>query len=132
VGKIRRIFIALMREALATANAMGIQVAPSTGGKLDYYRMLAGNGVLKRRQRHLQSRIIGFKYRRIKSSSWQSLERGRPTEIDYLDGYICNRASQHGVPASLNQAVVAMVKAIESGQRPIAMDNLDAPVFDAF
>jgi 2-dehydropantoate 2-reductase len=132
VGKIRRIFIALMREALATANAIGIQVEASTGGKLDYYRMLAGDGFLKRLQRHLLFRIIGFKYRRVRSSSLQSLERGRPTEIDNLNGYICDRASEHGVAVPLNQAVVAMVKAIEAGQRPIAMDNLDDPVFDAY
>ena len=132
VRKIRRIFFAIMREALAVANAMGLRVAPSTGGKLDYYRFLAGNGMLKQVHRHLVFRIIGFKYRRVRSSSLQSLERGRPTEIDYLNGYICDRAGQHGVPVPLNQAVVAMVKAIESGQRPIALDNLDDPVFDAF
>jgi 2-dehydropantoate 2-reductase len=132
VGKIRRIFLALMREALATANAMGLQVAPSTGGKLKYDQFLAGDGILKQFRRHLIFRLIGFKYRRVKSSSLQSLERGRLTEIDYLNGYICERASEHGVPVPLNQAAVAMVKAIESGQRPIAMDNLDDPVFDVF
>lgn len=131
VGKIRRIFITIMREALTTANAMGIQVAPSTGGKLDYYRLLGGSGVLKWIQRHLVFRIIGVKYRRVKSSSLQSLERGRPTEIDYLNGYICDRANEHGVPTPLNQAVVTMIKAIEAGQRSIGMDNLKDGAFAA-
>jgi len=132
VGKIRRIFIAIMREALATATAMGLQVAPSTGGKLDYYRFLAGNGIARQVRRHFIFRIIGFKYRRVKSSSLQSLERGRLTEIDYLNGYIVRRAAEHGVQAPVNQAVVRMIKSIEAGQRPIAMDNLDDPVFDEF
>lgn len=132
VGKIRRIFIAIMREALATAKAMGLQVAPSTGGKLDYYRFLAGNGIVKQFHRHLVFRIIGFKYRRVKSSSLQSLERGRLTEIDYLNGYIIRRAAEHGVQVPANQGVVGIIKAIETGQRPIAMDNLDDPVFDVF
>lgn len=131
VGKIRRIFIAIMREALATADAIGIRVAPSTGGKLDYYRLLEGNGILKRFQRHLVFRIIGAKYRRVKSSSLQSLERGRPTEVDYLNGYICGRASEYGVPTPLNQAVVTMIKGIEAGQRSIGMDNLEDGAFAA-
>ena len=129
VRKIRRIFIGIMQEALTTANAMGLRVTPSTGGKLDYYRFLEGNGLLKRFQQHLVLRIIGFKYRRIRSSSLQSLERGRLTEIDYLNGYICDRANEHSVPVPLNQAVVAMIKAIEAGQRPIAMDNIQDAVF---
>ena len=130
VGKIRRIFIAIMREALATATAMGLQVAPSTGGKLDYDRLLAGNGMVKQLRRHLVFRVIGFKYRRVKSSSLQSLERGRLTEIDYLNGYIIRRAAENDVPVPINQAVVRIIKAIEAGQRPIAMDNLDDPLFD--
>jgi 2-dehydropantoate 2-reductase len=121
-----------MREALDVANTMNLRVAPSTGGKLDYYRFLEGNGMVKQFRRHLVFRLLGFKYRRVKSSSLQSLERGRLTEIDYLNGYICSRAAEHGVPVPVNQAVVAMIKRIEAGQRPIAMDNLDDPVFDAF
>ncbi|MBC2733291.1 MAG: 2-dehydropantoate 2-reductase [Desulfobacteraceae bacterium] len=132
VRKIRSIFIALMQEALAVATAMGIRVAPSTGGKLDYYRFLAGSGVLKQVKRHLVIRMIGLKYRRIRSSSLQSLERGRPTEIDYLNGYICDRADDHGVPVPVNRAVVAMIKAIEAKQRPLSMENMADPVFAEF
>ena len=132
VRKIRCVFIALMQEALTVADAMGLRVAPSTGGKLDYYAFLSGRGVLKQFKRHLVIRIIGFKYRRIRSSSLQSLERGRPTEIDYLNGYICEKAAGHAISAPVNQAVVSMIKEIEVGGRPLAMDNMDAPVFAAF
>ena len=132
VRKVRRIFIALMNEALAVARAMGIQVAPSTDGKLDYYRFLAGHSRIKQLKRHLVFRIIGFKYRRIRSSSLQSLERGRPTEIDYLNGYICDRAAELEVAVPTHRSVVAMIKSIETGQRPISWANLKAPVFDGF
>jgi 2-dehydropantoate 2-reductase len=132
VRKIRSVFIALMKEALSVADATGIRVEPSTGGKLDYDQFLAGNGPVKQFKRHLVIRIIGFKYRRIRSSSLQSLERGRPTEIDYLNGYICKRAAEHGVAVPINQAVVAMVKAIEAGQRSMSMANLNDTAFQAF
>jgi 2-dehydropantoate 2-reductase len=132
VRKIRSIFIALMHEALAVAKAMDIRVAPSTGGKLDFYQFLAGDGMFKQIKRHLVIRIIGLKYRRIRSSSLQSLERGRPTEIDYLNGYICDRAADHGVPVPVNRAVVAMIKTIEMGKRPMSMENMADPVFADF
>lgn len=132
VRKIRSIFIALMQEALAVANAMGLRVEPSTGGKMDYYQFLAGRGMLKQVKRHLVIRIIGLKYRRIRSSSLQSLERGRPTEIDFLNGYICNRAAEHGVPVPVNRAVVDMVKAIEAGKRSFSMENMADPIFTDF
>jgi 2-dehydropantoate 2-reductase len=130
IPKARNIFIALMREAMLVADAMGIKVAPGGGGKLDYDRFLSGKGRLADLKRHLVLRLIGFKNRRVRSSSLQSLERGRRTEIDYLNGYICSKGREFNVPTPLNDAVVAMVREIESGQRPIVPGNLKAPVFD--
>jgi 2-dehydropantoate 2-reductase len=118
-----------MREAMAVAAAMGIKVEPGGGGKLNYYRFLEGSGALSQMKRDLLIRIIGFKYRRIKSSSLQSLERGRKTEIDYLNEYICARGRKHGVPTPINDTVVKMVKEIEEGRREMAPENLTDPVF---
>jgi len=123
--KARNKFFQLMHEAMAVAEAMQIQVAPAGGGKLDYYKLLAGKGKFADLKRYLTIRIIGFKYRRIKSSSLQSLERGRRTEIDYLNGYICEKGKALGVPTPLNDAVRKMVLEIENGQRPVSLDNLD-------
>jgi 2-dehydropantoate 2-reductase len=125
----REIFIAIMREAMAVADALGIRVEPGGGGKLDYYRFLEEGTVFSHMERHLLIRIIGFKYRRIKSSSLQSIERGRRTEIDYLNGYFCERGRQHGVPTPINDAVVRMVKEIEAGQRRMTPENLKDPGF---
>lgn len=121
----RSVFIRLMREALAVAAAMNIQVAPAGGGKLDYDAFLGGSGFLADIKRHLTIRTIGFKYRRIKSSSLQSLERGHRTEIDYLNGYICDHGVKHHVPTPVNDAVRKMVLEIEAGRREISMGNLD-------
>lgn len=122
--KVRRIFIAIMREAMAVASAMGIKVEKGGGGKLDYHAFLQSGGFFKELKRHLFIRAIGFKYRRIKSSSLQSIERGRRTEIDYLNGYIVDRGQAAGVAVPVNAAVVAMVKQIEAGTRPMGLANL--------
>ena len=44
------------------------------------------------------------------SSTAQDLARGRPTEIDALNGYIARRGRALGVPTPVNQALWAMVK----------------------
>jgi 2-dehydropantoate 2-reductase len=128
--KIRNIFTSLMREAMAVAAAMGIKVEPAGGGKLDYYRFLSSSSFMATLKRDILIRIIGFKYRRIRSSSLQSLERGRRTEIDYLNGYICDRGREHGVPTPINDAVVSMIRQIEAGTRKISLNNLNDKVFE--
>ena len=125
--RIRQLFVTMVREAMAVADAMGIRVEPAAGGKLNYYRFLKGRKRLSQFKRDIFIRIIGFKYRHIKSSSLQSLERGRPTEIDYLNGYICDKARAHGVPVPINDAIVTMVHQIQDGSRLISMVNLDDP-----
>jgi 2-dehydropantoate 2-reductase len=126
-ARVRNIFIGLMVEAVMVADAMGIKVEPGGGGNLDYYKFLSGKGILARLKRHAVIKIVGFKYRRIRSSSLQSLERGRPTEVDYLNGCICSQAREHKVATPLNDAIVAIIKEIEAGQRKIHPDNLNDP-----
>ncbi len=128
-ARARRVFIAIMREAMAVADAMGIEVEKGAGGKLDFRAFLA-EAPLAGFKRHLLIRLIGFKYRRLKSSSLQSLERGKPTEIDYLNGYLVAKGRKLGVPTPVNSRVVELVKAIEEGRRRVAPANLDDPVFD--
>ena len=48
------------------------------------------------------------------SSTAQDLARGKPTEIDDLNGYIVRRGSALGVPTPANQSLYALVKLLES------------------
>jgi len=127
--KMRMIFIEIMRESMAVATAMGITVEPAGAGKLDFYKLLEGKTWLADLNRHLTIRIIGLKYRRIKSSSLQSIERGRRTEIDFLNGYICGRGREYSVPTPLNDAVSDMVHEIENGKRQMSLRNVENLVF---
>lgn len=48
------------------------------------------------------------------SSTAQDLARGRPTEIDYLNGYVVRRGEARGIPTPANQVLWALVKLLES------------------
>lgn len=47
------------------------------------------------------------------SSTAQDLSRGRPTEIDALNGYVARRGAELGVPVPVNHALFALVKLAE-------------------
>src|SRR5205807_745333 len=57
---------------------------------------------------------VGLKYRRMRSSMLYALERGRPPEIDFLNGEIVRRGAALGVRTPVNAALVEAVRAIES------------------
>ncbi|HEX6690808.1 MAG TPA: 2-dehydropantoate 2-reductase, partial [Burkholderiales bacterium] len=48
------------------------------------------------------------------SSTAQDLARGKPTEIDHLNGYIARRGDALGIPTPVNKALHALVKLLES------------------
>ncbi len=120
---VRAIFLKIMEEAIAVAHAMELKV-PAYEGRLDYYRFVKDNGLLGRIKRRIILGVMGRKFRRLKSSSLQSLERGRKTEVDYLTGYITQKGDALGVPTPVNDQILAVIKEIESGKRTISETNL--------
>jgi 2-dehydropantoate 2-reductase len=48
-----------------------------------------------------------------KSSTAQDLARGKPSEIDFLNGYIVRKGAELGIPTPTNQALQVMVKLVE-------------------
>ena len=51
------------------------------------------------------------------SSTCQDLRRGKPTEIDHLNGVVVREGDRLGVPVPLNRALLALVKALELKRR---------------
>ncbi|MDB5619679.1 2-dehydropantoate 2-reductase [Tardiphaga sp.] len=49
-----------------------------------------------------------------RSSMWEDLQRGRRTEIDYLQGVIVQRAAQHGLATPLTQRVMTLIRTAEA------------------
>lgn len=49
-----------------------------------------------------------------RSSMWEDLQRGRRTEIDYLQGVITQIAERHGQKAPLSARIVALIKRAEA------------------
>jgi 2-dehydropantoate 2-reductase len=129
--KIRNIFIEIIREAVAVAERMKINIE-LFGDRLDFKEFIKGERFYDNLRRHLMIRIIGFKYRRLKSSSLQSLERGKLSEIDYLNGYIAKNGIKYDIDVPVNSSVTKMIHEIELKKRAITVENFKDPAFDRF
>ena len=107
---IRRAFLEVGAESLAIANAAGAR-AMSLGGT--HVGRLLG---MPRPLAELALRLATLRQGGYKSSSQQSLERGEPTEVDYLNGRIVEEADTRNLAAPWNAEIVSVVHAIEAGR----------------
>ena len=123
-AKARRFFIALVYEDMALAEKLGIEVPPF-GGKLDYYKFISGSSIIDGLRRHIMLFVVGLKYKNLKSSSLTSLERGKPTEVEVLNGWISRKAKEYGVPTPVNDRLVELIREIEAGKRRSCPENID-------
>ena len=49
------------------------------------------------------------------SSTAQDMARGKPSEIDHLNGFVARRGHELGVATPVNQTLHALVKLVEAG-----------------
>ncbi len=110
---LRRLSVKLMREGLAVSDASGIDLAPLDGVSVGAIRMLT------RLPTPLAGRFFAARAGSfagpwpVLGSTLQSLRRGKPTEIDYLNGEVARRGRDLGIPTPLNTKVVELIHGIE-------------------
>jgi 2-dehydropantoate 2-reductase len=94
VPEVEQCALAAVAEAIAVAKALGVKL---TSENPDYAWRLAGEGLPKE----------------FKTSMLQSIEKGAPTEIDFINGSVVRWGARTKVATPVNQALVACVKGIE-------------------
>ncbi len=118
---LRTLAVRLMREGVRVADRGGVALEPLDGVSIRAVRLLT------RLPAPWAGRMFGSRVARlggewpILGSTLQSLRRGRPTEIDYLNGEVVRLGAQLGVPTPNNALVVELVHETErSGRFPTA------------
>jgi 2-dehydropantoate 2-reductase len=90
---IRDVMRDVVEETLAVAKASGVVMAPD---------------MLERTYRIAAAMPTQF------SSTAQDLARGKPTEIEHLNGFVARRGAALGVPTPANRVLYALVRLLES------------------
>jgi 2-dehydropantoate 2-reductase len=62
--------------------------------------------------------------RNWKASMAQDVHKGRPTEIDYMNGHVVAKGKDKGVPTPISAATVSVVREIDAGTRKQAPENI--------
>jgi 2-dehydropantoate 2-reductase len=94
--QVRQVMSVAVREIIALAEAKGVRIAMPDPVE----------AVLR----------FGEFMPQAMSSTAQDLARGRPTEIDYLNGYVVRECDARGLPAPVNRTLHALVKLLEQGR----------------
>jgi 2-dehydropantoate 2-reductase len=99
-----------LREGLAVLRAAGIRPAPveDVPPRLIVFALRLPDALFR-----LAARGMLAADKNARSSMWEDLRVGRPTEIDYLQGEIVRLAEAHGMDAPLNRQVLQRVKEAE-------------------
>lgn len=110
----RRIVAASIREALTVLAAAGITPAKATAFPPKMLPAFIGAP-------NFFFNTIGLKLQKIdaraRSSMADDFAAGRATEIDYLNGEVVKLAKSQNVPAPINDAIVALVRKVEGGEK---------------
>src|SRR6185503_6007423 len=109
----RRLLAAQVEEALGVMKAAGMRPAAIEGvpPRAIPFILRLPDALFRRVAR----RMLAVDPQ-ARSSMWEDLRRGRPTEIDYLQGAILALARTSGVEAPLTQRISSLVKRAEAAR----------------
>ena len=118
----RRVALAIIKECIDVAKAAGIRVEPVQGHRID--KRFDYRGPLKKADTLTLIPVAMKKHAALISSMLQDLRAGKPCEIDFINGVVCEYGKQFGVPTPCNEQTVRLVHAIEAGELPISFANI--------
>ncbi|MHA2173499.1 MAG: ketopantoate reductase family protein [Candidatus Hodarchaeales archaeon] len=81
------------------------------------------NEILKLKHKKLIDTLLP-RLKDTKTSTLYSLEKGQPSEIDYLNGFVAKKGKELNISTPYNDKITELVKDIESGLRSISPMNL--------
>jgi len=120
----RDLSLMAFRESIDTASAQGVDIEHVIVDPNGYY-LGRTDGLGKRHQILQRIAPLVDLYAGVTPSTLESLRRGCKSEIDFLNGYIVEKAVAAGLEVPLNEVVIQMVHEIEAGTRNISASNLD-------
>ncbi|MHA1828249.1 MAG: ketopantoate reductase family protein [Candidatus Heimdallarchaeaceae archaeon] len=126
--KLTRIaFLTVISEGIEVAKAKGITLQKLNNLNLNFLE-IKREELIKFSFKHFIKqtliKIIGKKYKNLKSSSLQSFERDGRTEVDYLNGYIVKEGEKYGIKTPLNKYVVDEIHLMEKGDKKPSLKEL--------
>jgi 2-dehydropantoate 2-reductase len=113
----------IVRECIAVCRAMCISIEPLVGKyPADF---LYFDSPLKKALLSLVMRVAMGGHSEIKSGMLKDIDRGRASDIDFINGAVSRAGRENGVPTPCNDRIVELVHSIERGERRYGAHNLE-------
>ncbi len=116
----RRVQIEICKESCQVALAQNYEVEPVRGVSAETFANADDGEVYEELDARFQPTGGGADW---KSSMGQDVEKGRRTEIEFMNGYIVEQGRAAGVPTPVNAAIVEVVREVETGKRAPGAEN---------
>lgn len=118
----QKVAIRCMKECIDVGHASGVEFAPVQGKNivgLFYYK-----NALKRALGCMLLPIAMKKHRDIEPSMLQDLKKGKPCEVDAINGVVCDFGKKYGVATPINDRIVEIIKKIQAGELKAEKANI--------
>ena len=118
----RRVVQALIKECIDVCAKGGIRIEPMQGK--DIVKLLDYHNAVKKAIAFLIIPIAIRKHAKLKASMLQDIEKGKPTEVDAINGAVSAFGRKVHCPTPANDRVVDIIHRIERGELKPCFDNL--------
>jgi 2-dehydropantoate 2-reductase len=126
---VRRLALEIITEACDVAAALGVHIEKlATTVDVRWFALRADEA---RRSihpslltKHALVYAVGRKYRRMRSSMLQAIERGRPPAVDFLNGELVTRGERLGIAVPVNTRARELVWQVARRERDSSMSTL--------
>ena len=113
----------IANECIRVADAAGIHMEKMQGFSLD--KLLRFQSGFKRTLLVPVYKVLVKPHRLLRASMLQDLEKGKPCEIDSINGVVCAMGKKYGVKTPFNDKVVEIIKGIEDGKYTYQYKNVE-------
>ncbi|MGH0052479.1 MAG: ketopantoate reductase family protein [Sphaerochaetaceae bacterium] len=120
--KARSVAQLIIKECIDVAKASSVTLEPVQGKNIA--RLFDYQGTLKK---WLSFTLIPFairRHRQLKPSMLQDIEKGKPCEVDAINGVVSEQGRKMGIPTPVNDQVVSLIHQIERHERKPSKENL--------
>jgi 2-dehydropantoate 2-reductase len=112
----------IIKECIDLSRKANIRIEPIQGK--DICKLIDYKTKIKEYISFLIIPIAIKKHRLLKASMLQDLEKGKRTEVDGINGIICNYGDRYHFPTPYNDMIVSIIHEIEQGKAKPSFDNL--------
>ena len=118
-----RLALMILKESFEVVKALGIELPNLPDFEIDKLKRLTQMNMEE--AAHVFSSIMtNLSKEPLYGSILQSIQRGRPSEIDYINGEVANQAKFYNLQAKFNSRVTELVHAVEANKKILTFEQV--------